>query len=83
MHLPDPFQIESDHNPLHIIILKSLASYSPTDCNIMAAIQSLLKVIVEVWPDRQRDIHPLAYRDELVADDGLEKVDLHPRTSAF
>ena len=35
-----------------------------------------MKVIVDGWPDRQRDLHPQlrsfwAYRDELVADDGI------------
>ena len=39
-------------------------------------LQNLLKVIVDGWPDRQRDVHPQlrsfwAYRDELVADDGI------------
>ena len=39
-------------------------------------IQKLLKVIVDGWPDRQRDVHPQLrpfwpYRDELVTDDGI------------
>ena len=39
-------------------------------------LQNLLKVIVDGWPDRQRDVHPQlrsfwAYRDELVSDDGI------------
>ena len=37
-------------------------------------LQNLLNVIVDGWPDRQRDLHPQPrpfwpYRDELVADD--------------
>ena len=37
---------------------------------------SLLKVIADGWPDRQRDLHPQLraywpFRDELVADDGI------------
>ena len=39
-------------------------------------LQSLLKVIADGWPDRQRDVHPQLrafwpFRDELVADDGI------------
>ena len=39
-------------------------------------LQNLLKVIVDGWPDRQRDVHPQlrsfwAYRDELVGDHGI------------
>ena len=39
-------------------------------------LQSLMKVIADGWPDRQRDVHPQLrafwpFRDELVADDGI------------
>ena len=39
-------------------------------------LQSLLKVIADGWPNRQRDVHPKLrafwpFRDELVADDGI------------
>ena len=39
-------------------------------------LQNPLKVVVDGWPDRQRDLHPQLrpfwpYRDELVADDGI------------
>ncbi len=42
----------------------------------ISELQNLLKVIVDGWPDRQRDLHPQLrplwpYRDELVEDDGI------------
>ena len=74
---PDNKTIELDvqisHVQFSIRKLDDLRRVTRNDCELR---QNLLKVIVDGWPDRQRDVHPQlrsfwAYRDELVADDGL------------
>ena len=73
---PDNKAIELDVQINHIqFSTRKLADLRRENRND-SELQNMLKVIVDGWPDRQRDLHPSLrpfrpYRDELVADDGI------------
>ena len=73
---PDNKVIEPDVQISHIQFSTRTLDDLRREARNDSELQNLLKVIVDGWPDRQRDLHPQLrpfwpYRDELVADDGI------------
>ena len=73
---PDNKIIEPDVQISHVQFSTRTLDDLRREARNDSELQNLLKVIVDGWPDRQRDLHPQLqpfwpYRDELVADDGI------------
>ena len=73
---PDNMTIELDVQFSHVQFSTRKLDDLRRETRNDSELQNLLKVIVDGWPDRQLDLHPQlrsfwAYRDELVADDGI------------
>ena len=73
---PDNKTIELDVQISHVQFSSRKLDDLRRETRNDSELQNLLKVIVDGWPERQRDLHPplrsfWAYRDELGADDGI------------
>ena len=75
-YCPDNKTIELDVQISHVQFSTRKLDDLRRETRNDSELQNLLKVIVDGWPDRQRNVHPQLrpfwpYRDEDVGDDGI------------